>query len=78
MAPAKIENNGPVSNYNYPEEQLQQDPETEIIQDDTFAVHSNGSIQGTMNIPDRSSSPIEEPAVETQKHTYASIVRDLI
>ncbi|KAL0286604.1 UNVERIFIED_CONTAM: Nuclear transport factor 2 [Sesamum calycinum] len=72
--PAKVEENGPVSNYKYPEEQLPQAPETKNILDENFSVQSNGSLQGTMNsIPDRLSSPIEEPIVETQKHTYASI-----
>ncbi|KAI3469856.1 hypothetical protein Pfo_026519 [Paulownia fortunei] len=76
VAPAKVDENGPVSNYNYPEEQLQQVPETEIILDDNFAVQSNGSLQGTMNsIPDNLPSPIKEPVVETQKHTYASILQ---
>ncbi|KAL0456903.1 UNVERIFIED_CONTAM: Nuclear transport factor 2 [Sesamum latifolium] len=75
VTPAKVEENGPVSNYKYPEEQLPQAPETKNILDENFAVQSNGSLQGTMNsIPDRLSSPIEEPIVETQKHTYASIV----
>ncbi|KAK4425394.1 Nuclear transport factor 2 [Sesamum alatum] len=75
VVPAKVEENGPVSNYKYPEEQLPQAPETNNILDDNFAVQSNGSLQGTMNsIHDHLSSPIEEPIVETQKHTYASIV----
>ncbi|KAK6161115.1 hypothetical protein DH2020_004496 [Rehmannia glutinosa] len=75
VAPSEVEQNGPVNNYNYPEKQLQQVPETEIITDDNFAVHSNGSLQETMNsIPDHLSASIEEPVVETQKHTYASIV----
>ncbi|XP_011091343.1 putative G3BP-like protein isoform X2 [Sesamum indicum] len=75
VTPAKVEENGPVSNYKYPEEQLPQAPETKSILDENYAVQSNGSLQGTMNsIPDRLSSPIEEPIVETQKHTYASIV----
>ncbi|KAL2242598.1 UNVERIFIED_CONTAM: hypothetical protein Sindi_0377800, partial [Sesamum indicum] len=72
--PAKIEDDGPVNNYNYHEEQMAQVPETENILDDKF-VHSNGSLQGTMNsLPDHLSSPIEEPVSEPQKHTYASIV----
>ncbi|KAK6122914.1 hypothetical protein DH2020_043338 [Rehmannia glutinosa] len=75
IAPAKIEEDGPVNSYNYPDEQIQQVPETEKILEDNFAVQSNGSLQGTMNsIPDQFSSPIEEPAEEPQKHTYASIV----
>ncbi|KAG8380983.1 hypothetical protein BUALT_Bualt06G0073200 [Buddleja alternifolia] len=71
----KIEEDGPANNYNYPEEQLQQVPETEQILDNNFAVQSNGSLQGTMNsVPDHFSPPIEEPVMEPQKHTYASIV----
>ncbi|CAA2964658.1 G3BP isoform X2 [Olea europaea subsp. europaea] len=75
MAPAKIEENGPVNSYTYPEEQLHQVPETEKILEDNCAVQSNGSLQGPINsVPDRLASPIEEPVVEPQKHTYASIV----
>ncbi|KAL7145072.1 hypothetical protein ABFS83_07G054500 [Erythranthe nasuta] len=76
VAPAKVQENGPLGNYNYLDEQLHQEPEKEIILDNNFAVHSNGSIHGTMNsIPDHFSPPIEEPVVETQKHTYASILQ---
>ncbi|KAL2463516.1 Nuclear transport factor 2 (NTF2) family protein with RNA binding (RRM-RBD-RNP motif) domain [Forsythia ovata] len=76
MATAKIEENGPVNSYTYPEEQLHQVPETEKILEDNFAVQSNGSLQGTVNsVPDRLASPIEEPVVEPQKHTYASILQ---
>lgn len=79
MAPAKIEENGPVNSYTYPEEQLHQVPETEKILEDNFAVQSNGSLHGPINsVPDRLASPIEEPVVEPQKHTYASIVCDYI
>ncbi|GFP83424.1 putative g3bp-like protein [Phtheirospermum japonicum] len=76
IAPAKVLENGPVNDYPYTDEQLKQVSETEIIVDDNFAVHSNGSLQGTLNAnPDHLSSPIEEPVVETQKHTYASILQ---
>ncbi|KAI3459555.1 hypothetical protein Pfo_016218 [Paulownia fortunei] len=76
VAPAKIEDDGPVNNYNYSEEQIEQVPETEKILEDNFAVQSNGSLQGTMNsVPDHFSSPIEEPVMEPQKHTYASILQ---
>lgn len=74
-APAKIEENGSINGYNYQEEQIQQVPETETILEENFAVHANGSLQGTVNsVPDHVSPPIEEPAMEPQKHTYASIV----
>lgn len=75
-APLKIEENGSINGYNYPEEQIQQVPETEKILEENFAVHSNGSLQGTMNsVSDHFSPPIEELPMEPQKHTYASIVR---
>ena len=73
--PAKLEENGPINGNNYQEEHIQQVPETEKILEENFAVHSNGSLQGTMNsVPDHFSPPVEEPAMEPQKHTYASIV----
>ncbi|XP_022873179.1 putative G3BP-like protein isoform X2 [Olea europaea var. sylvestris] len=75
MAPAKVEENGPVSSYTYPDDQLNQVPETEEILEDNFAMQPNGALQVTMNsVPERLASPIEEPVVEPQKHTYASIV----
>ncbi|PIN00198.1 RasGAP SH3 binding protein rasputin [Handroanthus impetiginosus] len=75
VAPTKTEEDVAVNNYNYREEQVQPVPETEKILEDNFAVESNGSLQGTVNsIPDRFSSPIEEPVAEPEKHTYASIV----
>ena len=74
-SPAKIEENGPMNNYTYQEEHIQQVPETEKIIEENFAVHSNGSIQGTMNsVPGHFSPPVDEPVMEPQKHTYASIV----
>ncbi|KAL2530859.1 Nuclear transport factor 2 (NTF2) family protein with RNA binding (RRM-RBD-RNP motif) domain [Forsythia ovata] len=73
--PANIEENGPVKNYNYVEEQQHQVPETEKIVEDNFSVRSNGSLQGAMNsVPDHFSPPVEEPVMEPQKHTYASIL----
>ncbi|XP_073147426.1 nuclear transport factor 2-like isoform X2 [Henckelia pumila] len=75
LAAGKIEDNGPANSHKYSEEQLQQVPASEQVLDDHFDVQLNGSLQGTMNsVPDRLSSPIEEPVVEPQKHTYASIV----
>lgn len=74
-APAKIEEDDLINSYNYPEEQIQQVPEPEKILEDNFAAHSNGSLHEPMNfVPDRFSSPVEEPTVEPQKLTYASIV----
>lgn len=75
VPPAKIEENGPVNDYHFSEEQLQQVSEAEKIPEDNFAVQSNGSLQSTMNhAHDHLSATIEEPIAEPQKHTYASIV----
>ncbi|KAK3019099.1 hypothetical protein RJ639_004968 [Escallonia herrerae] len=75
VAPANIEENGPVENYGFPEQRLQQVPEADNILEDNFAVHSNGSLQSTMNsVQDHLSSPVEETVGEPPKHTYASIV----
>ncbi|XP_059652977.1 nuclear transport factor 2-like isoform X2 [Cornus florida] len=75
-AAANIQGNGPVDNYSFPEQGLQQVPEAENILEDNSAVHSNGSPQSSMNlIQDNLSTPFEEPAGEPQKHTYASVLR---
>lgn len=72
----KIEDNGPVNNYSFPEEHLQHVPEAEKILEDNFSAQSNGSFQNTINaVQDHLSSPIEEPVAEPQKHTYASILQ---
>lgn len=74
-AAPKIQDNGPVNNYSFPEERLQHVPEAEKILEDNFAAQSNGSLQSTINaVQEHLSSPIEEPVAEPQKHTYASIV----
>ncbi|CAA0817472.1 Nuclear transport factor 2 (NTF2) family protein with RNA binding (RRM-RBD-RNP motifs) domain [Striga hermonthica] len=76
ISPSKAQENVPVNNYDFSEEHLKKVPEKEIITDDDFAVRSNGSLQGTLNQnPEPLSSPVEEPIVETQKHTYASILQ---
>nr|GMD75441.1 putative G3BP-like protein isoform X1 [Ipomoea batatas] len=76
VPPAKIEENGPVNDYHFAEEQLQQVSEAEKIPEDNFAVQSNGSLQSTMNhTQDHLSATIEEPIAEPQKHTYASILQ---
>ncbi|KAK4356951.1 hypothetical protein RND71_022561 [Anisodus tanguticus] len=75
-AAPEIEDNGPVDNYSFPEEQLQHVPEAEKILEDNFAAQSNGSLQNTINaVQDHLSSPVEEPVAEPQKHTYASILQ---
>uniref|UniRef100_A0A0V0IID8 Putative ovule protein n=1 Tax=Solanum chacoense TaxID=4108 RepID=A0A0V0IID8_SOLCH len=72
----KIEDNGPVNNYSFPEERLQHVPEAENILEDNFAVQSNGPLQSTINaVQDHLSCPVEEPVAEPQKHTYASILQ---
>ncbi|XP_073299761.1 nuclear transport factor 2-like isoform X4 [Primulina huaijiensis] len=76
LATRNIQDNGPANSHKYPEEQLQQVPASEQVLDDNFDVQLNGSIQGTMNsLPNHLSSPTEEPVVEPQKHTYASILQ---
>ncbi|XP_070029934.1 nuclear transport factor 2-like isoform X1 [Nicotiana sylvestris] len=75
-AAPKIQDNGPVNNYSFPEERLQHVPEAEKILEDNFAAQSNGSLQSTINaVQEHLSSPIEEPVAEPQKHTYASILQ---
>lgn len=70
--------NPPSNNYSFSEQQLPQVPETDSIIKGNFAVqsvHSNGSLQSTLNpVQEHPSSPVEEPAEEPHKHTYASIV----
>ncbi|KAM7488491.1 hypothetical protein LguiB_025975 [Lonicera macranthoides] len=76
VSPANIEENGPVNNYNFPEQRLQQVPEAENIIEDNFPVQSNGSLQSSMNpVQEHMSCPAEEPTGEPQKHTYASILQ---
>ncbi|KAL3506233.1 hypothetical protein ACH5RR_031615 [Cinchona calisaya] len=71
----KMEENGPIDNYNFPEDRLQKVPEDDNILEDNFAVQSNGALQSAMNpVQDHLSVPVEEPIGEPQKHTYASIV----
>lgn len=72
----KIEDNGPVNNYSFPEERLQHVPEAENVLEDKFAVQSNGPLHGAINaVQDHLSCPVEEPVAEPQKHTYASILQ---
>lgn len=72
----EIKENGPVDNYGFAEQQLQQVAEAENIMEDNSADQSNGSVQNTVNpLQDPLPPSVEEPVGETQKHTYASIVR---
>lgn len=75
VAPVDVKQNGPVDNYSFPEQQLQQVPETENILEDNCAEELNGSLQNTANsVHDHLPASVEEPVGEPQKHTYASIV----
>lgn len=75
VAASKIEENGPVDKYNFPDECMQNVPEADKILEDNFAVQSNGSLQTAMNsVQDHLPVPVEEPIGEPQRHTYASIV----
>ncbi|KAF2314061.1 hypothetical protein GH714_021818 [Hevea brasiliensis] len=74
-APTEAKENGPVDNYGFSEQQLQQVPESENVREEN-SVESNGSIQNTVNTAqDQLSASVEEPIGEPQKHTYASILR---
>ncbi|OMO95346.1 hypothetical protein COLO4_15970 [Corchorus olitorius] len=76
LAPADIEENGPVGEYIFPEQQLQQAPESESIVENSSMQESNGSRVHMMNsVQEHLPSSVEEPAGEPQKHTYASILR---
>ncbi|KAL8104845.1 nuclear transport factor 2-like isoform X2 [Apium graveolens] len=67
--------NPPINNYSFPEQRLPQVPETDSTIKGSFAMQSNGSLQSTINsAQEHPSTPIEEPAEEPHKHTYASIV----
>ncbi|PON94852.1 Splicing factor-like protein [Trema orientale] len=71
-----IKENGPVNNYGFVEEQLQQVAESENIMEDNSVNHSNGSVQNAVSsLQDHLPPSVEEPVGETQKHTYASILR---
>ncbi|KAF4351617.1 hypothetical protein F8388_003270 [Cannabis sativa] len=71
-----INENGPVDNYGFAEQQLQQVVESEPIMEDNSVDHSNGTVQNAVNsLQDQLPSSVEEPVGETHKHTYASILR---
>ncbi|KDP33322.1 hypothetical protein JCGZ_12871 [Jatropha curcas] len=74
VAPADPKENGPVDNYSFPEQRLQQIPESEIVQEEN-SVDSNGSLQNTVNTVQDQLPPVEEATGEPHKHTYASILR---
>ncbi|XVF28520.1 hypothetical protein REPUB_Repub15cG0036700 [Reevesia pubescens] len=75
LAPVGIKENGPIDMYSFPEEQLQQAPESESIVETNSVQESNGSLLHTVNTVQEHVPPFEEPVGEPQKHTYASILR---
>ncbi|WOH12685.1 hypothetical protein DCAR_0832192 [Daucus carota subsp. sativus] len=76
---SNVKENPTTNNYSFSEQQLQQVPQTDNIIKGNFAVQSvqsNGSLQSTLNpVQEHPSTPIEEPAEEPHKHTYASILQ---
>ncbi|KAF3436088.1 hypothetical protein FNV43_RR23180 [Rhamnella rubrinervis] len=62
--------------YGLPEQQLQQDLETEIVVEETPIEETSSSLQTAVDIVQETTSVAqEEPVGETQKKTYASILR---
>ncbi|PRQ36791.1 putative nucleotide-binding alpha-beta plait domain, NTF2-like domain-containing protein [Rosa chinensis] len=71
-----VNGNGPVDNYGYAEQRLQQVVESENIMEDPAAELSNGSFQSAVNVvQEQLPASVEEPIGEPQKQTYASILR---
>ncbi|XP_050372883.1 nuclear transport factor 2-like [Argentina anserina] len=71
-----VNGNGPVDSYGYAEQRLQQVAETENIIEDSAAELSNGSFQSAVNVgQEQLPGSFEEPIGESQKQTYASILR---
>ncbi|KAH7521997.1 hypothetical protein FEM48_Zijuj07G0091100 [Ziziphus jujuba var. spinosa] len=76
FVPPDVKDNGPVDNYGFVEQRLQQVSESENILEENAADQSNGSLQNTVNsVQDHLPSSVEEPVGEPQKQTYASILR---
>lgn len=74
-APDDAKENGLVDKFSFPEQQLQQAPESESIVENTSVHESNGLLLHTVNTVQEHVPPtIEEPVGEPQKQTYASIV----
>lgn len=75
VSPVDVKQNGLIDDYSFPEQRLQQVPESENILEDSPAEELNGSLQNAVNAAqDYLSASVEEPVGEPQKHTYASIV----
>ncbi|KAB2092689.1 hypothetical protein ES319_A02G047300v1 [Gossypium barbadense] len=76
LAPDDAKENGLVDKYSFPEQQLQQAPESESIVENNSVHESNGLLLHTVNtVQEHVPPPIEEPVGEPQKQTYASILR---
>lgn len=73
VPPTTAEENGTVNNYSFQEQQLQ-DPVSENIHEDNYAMQTNGTVQNPVSALKNHSTPVEEVVGEPQKHTYASIV----
>ncbi|KAH9681686.1 hypothetical protein KPL71_027065 [Citrus sinensis] len=76
VSPVDVKQNGLIDDYSFPEQRLQQVPESENILEDSPAEELNGSLQNAVNAAqDYLPASVEEPVGEPQKHTYASILR---
>lgn len=83
VPPATVVENGTANGYSFQEQQLQapgsengtangysfQEPQLQA------PVQTNGSVQNSMTALQDHTAPAQEAVGETQKHTYASIVR---
>lgn len=75
VSPVDVKQNGPIDDFSFPEQRLQQVPESENNLEDSSAEEMNGSLQNAVNAAqDYLPASVEEPVGEPQKHTYASIV----
>ncbi|KAF5752424.1 Nuclear transport factor 2 family protein with RNA binding domain isoform 1 [Tripterygium wilfordii] len=75
VVPADLRENGPIDNYSFTEQELQQVPEPETVLVDN-AAEENGTFQNSFKtVQDQLPASVEEPVGEPQKHTYASILR---
>ncbi|KAF5736708.1 Nuclear transport factor 2 family protein with RNA binding domain isoform 1 [Tripterygium wilfordii] len=75
VAPADLKENGPIDNYSFMKQELQQVPEPENVLVDN-AAEENGTLQNSLYVAqDQFPASVEEPVGEPQKQTYASILR---
>ncbi|GMJ02009.1 hypothetical protein like AT5G43960 [Hibiscus trionum] len=76
LGPVNAKENGLVDKYSFPEQQLQQAPESEIIVENNCVHESNGSFLHIVNTVQEHLPPAVEKALgEPQKQTYASILQ---